>query len=94
MQGINQIQKTNPNLAQRIIGNGGFLTSEDMPEIIKINRLMMVLVRCGNGRFLCPAQDLEHFMTIIQEHSQLTHEKTGQPEVACGDYVRDVSLPA
>lgn len=58
----------------------GFVQSIDLPDILAYNPLQLLLVRCGCGRFVCPAQDLEHFMGII------VREKT--------DYVRDVSLPA
>ena len=56
----------------------GFIQDVDLPEIIAHNRLQLLLVRCGNGRFLCPAQDLEHFMGIISSSGK--------------DYVRDVSI--
>src|SRR3990167_7661346 len=61
--------------------NGGFLTEGDVallaadPE----TRLSLLLVRCGGGRFLAPADQVKHFIGIIEEHK--------------GDYVRDVSLP-
>ena len=43
-------------------------------------RLTLLLVRCGGGRFMAPAQDVQHFMDIIKADGR--------------DYVRDVSLPA
>jgi len=55
-----------------------FITDKDLPEIIKVDRFQQVLIRCGCGRFVCPAQDAQHFIDII------TREKS--------DYVRDVSL--
>lgn len=58
--------------------NYGFVTEKDMPEIIKEDRFQQILIRCGAGRFICPAQDTEHFINII------TKEKS--------DYVRDASL--
>jgi len=60
--------------------NHGFIEDKDVPEIIKEDCFVKVLVRCGAGRFTCPAQDLEHFIGIIER------EKT--------DYVRDVSFLA
>lgn len=56
----------------------GFLTSADMPELVKLDRLFQVLVRCGGCRFTCAAQDVAHLIKCIE---------------AGGDYVRDVSLP-
>ena len=56
----------------------GFLSSGDMPELIKLDRLCPVLIRCGGGRFTCAAQDAAHFIKCAK---------------AGGDYVRDVSLP-
>jgi hypothetical protein len=57
----------------------GFLTQkEDEAKLIAEDRLQLVLVRCGSGRFFCPVQDLQHFIDII------TREDS--------DYVRDVSV--
>ena len=56
----------------------GFISAEMLPDIIEENRLHPCLVRCGGGRFVCPAQDVQHFVDII------TRDKK--------DYVRDVSL--
>lgn len=67
-------------ITKKIRAQGGFLKTGDLPEIIATNRLQLLLVRCGGGRFLCPAQDLEHFIGII--------------EASGADYIRDVSLPA
>lgn len=60
--------------------NFGFICKEDLPGIIAEERLHPVLVRCGGGRFTCPAQDVDNFISII--------ERDGQ------DYVRDVCFPA
>lgn len=57
----------------------GFITSEMLPEIVKANRFERILVRCGGGRFIVPAQDADHFIQII------TRERS--------DYVRDLSFP-
>ena len=75
----------------------GFLT----PAAVRIiaadpeTRLFALLVRCGNGRFLAPAQDVEHFSKIIAEHYELTNTVILQdgawPE---RDYIRDISIPA
>lgn len=67
----------------------GFLTQADIATIAAdpATRLQMVLVRCGSGRFLTPAQDAAHFIAIIERDYQ-THG------IQTGDYIRDVSLPA
>lgn len=58
----------------------GFITSDaDLAAIVSLNRFQQVLVRCGNGRFVCPAQDVKHFTDIIEKSD---------------DYVRDISFPA
>lgn len=88
---LRQIQAVNPQLAARIVERGGFIKEDEADALIAVNRLMLVLVRCGNGRFLCPVQDLKHFIGIIEEHAKLKEEKTGQPMQ--GDHIRDVSLP-
>lgn len=64
-----------------VINNGGFLTSfSEEAELANHDRLRQVLVRCGNGRFVCAIQDVGHFRGIINRDGQ--------------DYVRDVSLLA
>jgi hypothetical protein len=69
----------------------GFLTKADV-EIIAASpayRLTPCLVRCGCGRFTCAAQDVEHFIGIInRDYEAQTVNKFES------DYVRDVSLPA
>jgi len=59
-------------------GFGGFVTEKQMPELIAIDRLAPLLVRCGGKRFTCAAQDLASMLAAV---------------VAGGDYVRDVSFP-
>jgi hypothetical protein len=56
----------------------GFLAANELAELIRLDRLCPVLVRCGGGRFTCAAQDAAHFMDCVS---------------AGGDYVRDVSFP-
>lgn len=57
----------------------GFVTESDIPAIIAEKRLQLLLVRCGGGRFMCPAQDVQHFISILEADGR--------------DYVRDVSIP-
>src|SRR3990167_10476393 len=70
--------------------NGGFLTEGDVallaadPE----TRLSLLLVRCGGGRFLAPADQVKHFIAIIEENNNFCEEHFSK-----GDYIRDVSLP-
>lgn len=84
---MGEIRRTNPGLAEKIKLQGYFVTDEDLPELVKINRLLLLLIRCGNGRFLCPAQDVSHFVAVIEEHYN------NLPNSRERDYVRDVSLP-
>lgn len=56
----------------------GFMQQDDVAELVKIARLHPVLIRCGSGRFTTPAQDVTHFIDIINRDG--------------ADYVRDVSL--
>ena len=59
----------------------GFITSaEELKSVIAENRMQLCIVRCGGGRFLCPAQDAEHFMDIVNKEGS--------------DYVRDISIKA
>ena len=56
--------------------NHGFVTDADLPEIIKENENQMLLVRCGYSRFVTTANNLNHFIEVIET----------------SDYVRDVSF--
>lgn len=59
--------------------NFGFIASpDDLKKLIEESPLQPVLVRCGGGRFVCPAQCVDHFVKIINQ------EKS--------DYVRDISV--
>lgn len=89
MKAIDKIRNSNPQLADKIENHCWFISDIEVPELIKIDRLIMVMVRCGGGRFLCPIQDLNHFIKIIEEHNRFS-AKYWQTN---GDYVRDVSLP-
>ena len=54
----------------------GFVTKNDLPEVIKENPDEPLLVRCGGCRFVTTAIKLNHFMKVINT----------------SDYVRDVSV--
>ena len=59
----------------------GFIThEEELTEIVKEDRFAKILVRCGNGRFIAPAQDVSHFVEIINNSDT--------------DHVRDISFLA
>ncbi len=59
----------------------GFLQASDVAALRAHPdaRLWRLLVRCGGGRFIAPAQDVAHFIALVERG---------------GDYVRDVSLLA
>lgn len=61
----------------------GFLSEAQVERLAAdpATRMTPVLVRCGNGRFTCPAQNVAHFVGIIENSN-------GE------DHVRDVSLLA
>lgn len=88
-----QLASKNPRLLAKIDKQDGFITSEDIPELIKFNRHLLVLVRCGQGRFVCPVDCVNHYVNVIGEYAKLKSKETGQPEYMF-DYVRDVSFPA
>lgn len=56
----------------------GFLTKSDISELMKIDRLCPVLVRCGAVRFTCAVQYVETLIHCVEMN---------------GDYLRDVSFP-
>lgn len=88
------IARIHPALANKIQSQQFFLDQNDINTLAKHpnTRSLLVLVRCGAGRFLAPADTVHHFATIIGEHATLKAEKDNT-EFA-GDYIRDYSLPA
>jgi len=90
MKGIDTIERAFPMMSWRIRSNGGFLTTENVQAMAtnETTRLLPVIVRCGNGRFVCGAQDALHFVEIIERDAK-NHPVTEETE-----YVRDISLPA
>ena len=57
----------------------GFIqTPQELKAVVDEFRLHPCLIRCGNGRFTCPAQDVEHFTGIIKASGK--------------DYIRDISV--
>lgn len=89
-----ELQRRNPALHKKIGSQAHCVTPEDLEEIIKLDRLQQILVKCGNGRFTCPAQDVNHFIMIIDQHRKLAE---AQKPGACGqlfetDYVRSVEI--
>lgn len=89
---VNKIAVVNPKLAEKINDQGCCLTEADVPEVQKIDRMMLVLVRCGMGRFLCPVQDMAHFIGIIEDHAK-RFACTLQKGACEPDHIRDVSFP-
>jgi hypothetical protein len=68
----------NPTLAQFILARPfGFVTEADMPQLIALDRLCPLVVRCGCCRFICGAQDLATLLGYVRK---------------AGDYCRDVSI--
>lgn len=57
---------------------GYFITDDGLKELIEINRLAPLLVRCGGCRFVAGAQYIEFLIKAVE---------------GMGDYVRDVSVP-
>ena len=67
------------DLLTKINAQGGFLNETDINDLAELDRLRLVLVRCNNGRFMCPSQDVAWFSDLL--------ESTGK------EWVRDVALP-
>ena len=91
LRGLDTIAIKNTELAAAINSRGGCILHTELPAIVAIDRLMPLLVRCGAGRFTCPAQDAEHFIRIINQHRKVAEALKHDIDA---DYVRDVSLPA
>ena len=64
---------------EKIEAQHGVLQDTDVKALAtnEYTRLLTCLVRCGGGRFYAPAQDVEHFIELLERG---------------GDYVRDVQL--
>ena len=67
-------------LANRLSNDHGLLRDTELAELARLDRLRLVLVRCGACRFTCAAQDARHLIDIIRADGR--------------DYVRDISLLA
>lgn len=67
------------DLLKKIDAQGGFLNETDINALAELDRMRLVLVRCNNGRFLCPAQNAAWFSDLLESTSK--------------EWVRDVSLP-
>ena len=55
----------------------GFLNKQDLAELILLDRLCPCLIRCEMGRFTCAAQDVAHFVHVVEKG---------------GEHVRDVAM--
>jgi hypothetical protein len=75
---LREIRKFNQTLAFNIEKQMGFLTKEDVEELVLHLPFHKLLVRCGNGRFVTAAQTTKWFVDIINKSKK--------------DHVRDVSL--
>ena len=97
MTAYSRISAVDLNLASKIQSQGGFLQYEDIIALKSHDslRLMLLLVRCNNGRFLTPVQDVNWFCKIISDHAKRAEQEYGFEEsMSVSDYVRDISLPA
>lgn len=92
-QFCSQLRIHNKTLADKIEKQGYFISDEDLPKLEQYDRFTQVLVRCGNGRFICAVQDVAHFIKIIEEHSELYEKVHGEPFGPTTDHIRDLSLP-
>lgn len=84
---ITNLEKADPALCRKISRQSGCLTREDVAKVVKGDRLCRLLVRCSNGRFIAPAQDVLHFIAIIEEHDKLVPQDNKNR-----DFVRDIQI--
>lgn len=97
MRGLNVLEKSNPVVAAKVRRNHGFLDSDDLKALVAadVKREVQVLVRCNAGRFVCPADNAEHFVNVIAKYGELLEEKHPGESLPPGiEWVRDVSLLA
>lgn len=93
MIGLDTIRRAAPAIAGRIVDEGGFLKVDDIKTLAELTPHVSVLVRCNNGRFAVPLQDVLRFTKIIEQHYQMM-QASGQDPLMVSDYVRDISLLA
>ncbi len=74
---------------QHIKANEGAVMPSDLDILVVHCPLRQVLVRCNNGRFLCAAQDVRHFVAIIERDYGVQG-----PNAVDVDYIRDITLPS
>jgi len=61
-----------------IVPNGGYITSANIDELARLDRLRQVLIRCNGCRLVVAAQHVKHVIEMIDK--------------ADIDWVRDVAL--
>lgn len=84
--------KTTIDVARRA---GGFLTLDEVEAIAKdpATRLTPILVRCGCGRFTAPADQVLHFVRIIERDAKTNKAPLVDSDAWMdSDYIRDLSL--
>lgn len=87
-------------LLKRLAACGGCMNADDVAQLAELDRLRQCLVRCNGGRFVTAAQNVKHYIAIIErDFNHLQVQASGEsPEVTAmiqgADYVRDVSLLA
>ncbi len=91
-----RLQRLNPILHAKIGRQHFCIDTNDLNELIKLDRLTPVLIKCGNGRFTCPAQDVIHWIDIIDSQRKLAEaiiatQKPGSMTIET-DYVRSVEM--
>ena len=90
---MKEIRDFDVALYEKVKGQHSFLHAEDIRVIRDIVPKASVLVRCGQGRFTCTIDNVEHFIGIIERHGDMVRSLTGVVVCTAGvDYVRDVSL--
>lgn len=83
-------------IAQARAERMGFLTKAEIAAIANDpeTRLTMLLVRTNGGRFLTPAQNVAHYIGIIERERPAGRWWEFRRRRESTDYVRDVSIPA
>ena len=81
-----------PQFRTKVENQHSFLTREDVLELVRVDRLFQVLVRCNNARFVCAVQDVLHLVDIIEEHCS-AFGPLDRPKSHNLDWVRDISVP-
>lgn len=74
---LDMINARNPQLAQKLDTQNCVVWKADLEALIELSPSMIIVMNCRDSRFLCPVKDASHFISIIDEHREMSSKKYG-----------------